>query len=271
MNRKSSPLKKNLVATSKILTIVIVLYPLFFLSCARKVSPLSEAACHLLSILNSGNGFSGYFKGTGTLIIFRKEKVQTMRLAWVGIRPGSFKMQAVDPWGNTIFQFFLKDGFFYIRSANDDRYYKGKGSPRNLDKVLSIPVDGEELVAIFSGHPPIIPFRRAAVQSQVEESSQVLLLYRFGNQIAEKIWFSGRQTVVDRAALFDAWGRMKYTTEFADYKMVNDKAFPHEIRITRSDDSYMALRVGRMWTGFDSLESAFTPDLSNTKVIDLDS
>ena len=253
-----------MVKANRIALIGVCVLVSLFSSCASTIPNISDSARHLIAALNTPEYLPHRFKGTGTLTLSAGDTIQTMRVAWIGVHPDLLRFQAFDPWRNPLFMFILKEGKFYFHSAQTDQYYTGKGSRSNLKRVLDLPLEAKDLIAIFSGKPPVVPFTKAETRKVFAGGHKELLLFR-RNHVVEKIEFDAMSGRAQKASFMDGLGKEQYRVYFDAFKSTGDVVFPHKIDILVSSGRRITLLADTIWTRFEIPKDAFTPNLSNAK------
>jgi hypothetical protein len=253
-----------MVKTNRIALLGVCVLAILLSSCASTIPTISDSAGHLIAALKTPEYLPLRFKGTGTLTLSEGDTIGTMRVAWIGVHPDLLRFQAFDPWRNPLFMFILKKGKFYFRSAQTNRFYTGKGSRSNLKRVLDVPLEAEDLVTIFSGKPPVVPFTKAETREVVSGGHKELLLFR-RNHLVEKIEFDAMSGRAQKASFMDGLGKEHYRVYFDAFKSTGDMVFPHKIDIVVSLGRRFTLLADTIWSRFEIPQDAFTPHLSNAK------
>jgi len=254
-----------------ILHLVALLVPLSFLACATTDRVLlGPEEAQVLASLEHAKDNIETFKGIGQLKISAGKGVQTARVAWIGSRPCNLRLETLGVWGRPSLLFLLKDDIFYVHDINNNRYFKGKNSVRNLRRFLSVPVEPQDLYSILSGSPPIVSFYEAKIEVLPDKSQSCLFLYKRWNRIAEKICFGDDLKTVKEVELFDPRGDSKYVVKFSRFRDVNGSLIPYRIRVLHENEIDMLLDVSRFYIQVPIPKEAFTLGLPDDQAVDLE-
>jgi hypothetical protein len=85
------------------------------------------------------------------------------------------------------------------------------------------------------------------------------------------MWLMDDQKAVERIELFDSFGEVKYTIRFSNFHQQGDQILPFGIQILGNAGTGMSLSVETFQSGIPLPERAFELDLSQAKVVILDS
>jgi hypothetical protein len=229
----------------------------------------SEATRILTHLEKREKAFSR-FRGLGKLQIKGAGPSKTMRIAWIGARPGNLRLEMLGMWGQPLATFLLKEPDFFLYIVKDNLCYKGKSTARNLSRMLTVSIESEDLFNVMSGHPPIPTFRKAKVRTTTNRR-QTLSLFGPWSRIVQKMWFSDTRKVIERVESFDSLGDVKYTILFSNFKNNGDYLVPYAIQIVRPSGTEMLINIDKFQNGISIPDKAFVLDLGDAKVIGLDS
>lgn len=211
------------------------------------------------------------FRGVGRFKSVRGADVKTFRMAWIGTQPQNLRVETLGPWGQITLTFIINGSRFFIYSSNDNRYFKGKASTRNISRFLSIPLRAGDLVGLLSGQPPIFPFHHAKIQALTAEDGWLLSLYKKWGRLIEKIWLNKDAMTVDKVEVFDGWGNLQYRVLFSEHHKVESLCLPHRLSISDRKGPLWSLTVEKYWTKVSISDEAYTLEVPGAKVIDLNS
>ncbi len=238
----------------------------------KEVSTLPNSEVNrLLVVLAQNKNNLESFRGVGKLRMVRGSKAQTMRIVWIGSESGNLRLETIGPWGQSPVTFLLKDTVFYVHKVDDKVCYKGKATARNLSRILSIPIGGDELSAILSGQPPLTAFHEAKIKVLEGDGKWCLYLYTKWNRIIEKMFFKDDRKTVERVEFFDRFGAPTYTTTFSEFRDVDGYLLSHKIKILHTNGLDLSLDIEKFRAGVTIPEKAFILELPDTKVVDLGS
>lgn len=277
MKKRLPQPKRNSRKTIRIvLGIAIALFlSACFSSCAsspRAVTVLSESetARFLASFLQRQEDFPD-FRGLGKLKIRGSGTAKAMRMAWIASQSGELRMEMLGLWGQPLATLLVKNPVFYLYVVKDNICYQGKSTARSLSRILSVPVVIADLVLFLSGQPPLPEFDKAKVQRQQGHGQPTMTLYGRWNRIIQKMWFLEDQKTVERIEAFDSFGDVKYTVFFSEFKQHGEYLVPYTIQISKTSGTDLLLNMEKFQTGISVPGGAFELDLSNAKIVVLDS
>lgn len=255
--------------------IVAVVFSLFPFACAPVCkttrSAPSPQASRLLAALKRLNNELESFRGIGKLRITGKGRGQTSRIVWIGSRPQKLRVEALGAQGEPTLTLLVNGSSFHLYSYHDNRCYKGRATAKNMSRFISIPVRAEVIFSLLSGRVPLLPFRDAKAQALKGEGRWRLCLYKKWRRPVEKLWLKDDGRTPERLQVFDGWGDEKYTIEFSRFEQVEGFRIPHEIIISHVRGLVLSLSVDRFWTQVAIPAGAYTLELSDVEVVDLDS
>ncbi len=252
------------------LLVVALVSPLFLFACAAVPTIVSPHASRLLSSLKQKDSDLGSFRGIGTLKIAQKGGSQTSRVAWIGSGPQRLRVDALGALGVPMLTFLVNGPTLFLYTYQDNRCYKGGATARNISRFVSIPVRPEVLFSLLSGRAPLLPYHQAKAQALKEEGKWRLCLYRKWGRIIEKVWFKDDGRTTERVEVFDGWGDVEYTVKFSEFEETQGFRIPHKIMISHRK-GFLSLRIDRFWTRVAIPVGAYTLEISDAEVVDLDS
>jgi len=188
------------------------------------------------------------FKGIGSVRFKENETLQTLRAAWMGECPKKFRIEALSALGQPMASLAGDGEWIYYRSHARQQFRKepyGSG----FHRVLSIPVDPEELVSLLCGKLPEISFHEATlVQNPDASGGYVLALKRRWHGTVGIFYLDPEKRLVLGMERFDPRGNLRYRMDRSRFKAVGSFEIP--FRIQASDDSgvFFELTVDRYWT-----------------------
>jgi len=211
------------------------------------------------------------FKGIGRLEIAADGNKQTTRMVWIGARPKKLRIEIFGAPGQPAVTILINGSTFYLYEHQDNRCFQGKATEANLSRFVSLPLSAEDLICLLSGQPPIVPFHHASIKAENQQGDCLLRLYGKWRRLVEKIWLTDKGRCTERFQLFDRWGNLKYTATFSRFQVMEGVCFPQKIIISHVQGKTLSLDVERFWTAIPIPDDAFTLELSDTEVVDLDS
>ncbi len=176
------------------------------------------AAAEALSViakLQQANSTLKTFKGIGRLTVRQEGKVQVdERMVWVGAPP--LKLSVV----------LFAASFPALRMAGDGEwfYYQDgqepgapvkrlRASDPDFKRILSIPIQASDIIALMSGKMPLKEHNRATIQPLASGQGYVLLLMD-GRSVRQKIFFDETKSETRQTEVYDSWGRLVFQANF---------------------------------------------------------
>lgn len=192
------------------------------------------------------------FKGIGALRIFADGRRQTLRLAWVAVRPGKLRIELLTPGGPAVK--FATDGeWIYVLSPADGERHVGRDPRPDFGDLLPVPVTVRDLIALMAGRVPLGSFDRA--ESAPADDGIHLIAGRRGRPVSEA-WLAVDHHRLRRLERFGPSGELIYRCEPDQYTAVEGHRIPFVLRFTTADArKRMTLRVERFWP-----ETAVSPE-----------
>jgi hypothetical protein len=235
--------------------------------CAFACAPTPRAALHaggpdpacLLASLKERKDEITSFKGIGKLILMIKGERLTGRVAWIGSQPDNLRVETLGPWGQPDVTFLMRSSIFYLYAHGENRCFKGKATARNLKRLVSVPVRGEDLFLIFSGQAPVLPYRQAKIGRSEHGGRWRLVLYNQWGGLVERMWIANDGNTVEAIEAFDGRGNLHYKAAFNQVQDLEGRGVPHRIIISNEQGPVLSLQVERFWTEVDIPEGAYTP------------
>jgi hypothetical protein len=248
---------------------------IFLSACAHpyETSPteLGSDASRLLATLKDHNNELENFRGIGKLRIRGQGKGQTNRIVWIGSRPQRLRVEVLGAWAEPTLTFLVKGSTFYVYAYEDNRCFKGKATADNMLRLVSIPLEADVIYSLLSGQPPLKPFHHAKAQPLREEGEWLLRLYTKWRRIVEKIQLKDDGETVEHVEVFDRWGKRKYTVDSSQFEDVEGLRIPHKMILSHAQGLVLSLKVDRFWSKASIPAGAFTLELCDADVVDLDS
>ncbi|MBW1739553.1 MAG: DUF4292 domain-containing protein [Deltaproteobacteria bacterium] len=257
------------------LILTIVLLPLCLDGCARSPKTLSTPhgpdVSRILESLEQRKNNLKTFKGVGRFKIVRGSKAGSSRMVWIGSQPQKLRIETLGPWGQPTMTFVINGASFFVHSRQDNRCFKGNASVDNLSRFISVPVSAQDLFDLLSGQAPILPFHRAKIQALKGEGRWLLSLYKKWGRLIEKIWLRDDAKVIEQVEVFDGWGNLQYRIAFSEFQQVESICVPQRIVASEPQGVLWVLMVEKFWTQVSIPDGAYTLEVPEAQMIDLDS
>ena len=245
----------------------LILAGLLQTGCATLPEPAGGAAAAVdsaearavLERLQHTNETLRNFKGIGRLTIKRDGKIQMDdRVAWIGADP--LRLSVV----------LFASGFPALRMASDGEwlYYqdgqepglpvkKIRSSDPDFDRLLSIPVQSSDILALLRGRIPIREHRTARLQRVASGDGYVLLLDRIWGT-HQKIFLDERKSEVRQVEVYDMSGSMVFQANFLEMQLVDGYRVPSRLVVSNHQTkAQVQLVVEKYWAGIPVTPSMF--------------
>ena len=209
------------------------------------------AAAEALSViakLQQANGALKTFKGVGRLTVRHEGKVQVdERMAWVGAPP--LKLSVV----------LFAASFPALRMAGDGEwlYYQDgqepgapvkrvRASDPDFKRILSIPIQASDIIALMCGRMPLREHDRATIQPLASGQGYVLLLMD-GRSVRQKIFFDETKSETRQTEIYDSWGRLVFQANFLEMQVVSGYRVPSRLVVSRGKEATVQVLVEKYW------------------------
>ena len=209
------------------------------------------AAAEALSViakLQQANSTLKTFKGVGRLTVRHEGKVQVdERMAWVGAPP--LKLSVV----------LFAASFPALRMAGDGEwlYYQDgqepgapvkrmRASDPDFKRILSIPIQASDIIALMCGRMPLKEHNRATIQPLASGKGYVLLLLD-GRSVRQKIFFDETKSETRQTEVYDSWGRLAFQANFLEMQVVSGYRVPSRLVVSRGNDATVQVLVEKYW------------------------
>jgi len=225
---------------------------------AEDTSPSAIEARLVLDHLQKTNETLKNFKGVGRLTIRKDGKVQMdERLAWIGSDP--LKLSVV----------LFAAGFPAVRMAGDGEwlYYqdgeapgspvkKVRASDPDFKRLLSVPIQSSDILALMRGRIPIREHRSARLQPLASGNGYVLLLMRTWG-VHQKIFLDETKSGVSQTEVYDSSGNLLFQANFLEMQLVDGYKVPLRLTVSNDDKVVIQLFVERYWADVPVTPSMF--------------
>jgi hypothetical protein len=246
---------------------VLILAALMPTGCATLPEPAegpaaaidSAEARAVLERLQQTNEKLRNFKGIGRLTIKRDGKIQMdERVAWIGSDP--LRLSVV----------LFASGFPAVRMASEGEwlYYRDgqepglpvkkiRSSDPDFDRLLSIPIQASDILALLRGRIPIQEHRVARLQPVASGDGYVLLLDRIWGA-HQKIFLDERKTEVRQVEVYDMSGSMVFQANFLEMQLVDGYRVPSRLVVSNyQTKAQVQLVVEKYWADIPVTPSMF--------------
>jgi outer membrane lipoprotein-sorting protein len=215
-----------------------------------------ERARQLLEFALEKNPVPETFKGIGNLKITQDNQVDTGRIAWMAEGPDKIRIELLTPYGQPWAGFSSDGQQAYIIGYLDRQFYQGALPRSGLREIISISIQPEEIISLFSGHPPVVEYSFISIRESKTEPGPVLVL--------QEKWWTGHQKIfLDETAQnfravesYDGSGVLKYKADFT-HKIQNGDRIPSRLKISNGEGTQVQLEVNRFWADVEIAPSSF--------------
>ena len=205
-------------------------------------------ALSVIATLQQANSALKTFKGVGRLTVRQEGKVQVdERMAWVGAPP--LKLSVV----------LFAASFPALRMAGDGEwlYYQDgqepgapvkrmRASDPDFKRILSIPIQASDIIALMCGRMPLKEHSRATIQPLASGKGYVLLLMD-GRSVRQKIFFDETKSETRQTEVYDSWGKLVFQANFIEMQVVSGYRVPSRLVVSRGKDATVQVVVEKYW------------------------
>jgi hypothetical protein len=199
------------------------------------------------------------FKGIGRMTIKKDGKVQMdERVAWIGSDP--LRLSVV----------LFASGFPAVRMASDGEwlYYqdgqeaglpvkKIRSNDPDFDRLLSIPIQASDIIALLAGRIPLREHRTARLQPVASGKGYVLLLERIWG-VHQKIFLDERMSEVQQTEVYDVAGNLVFQANFLEMQRVDGYRVPSRLVVSNHQTkAVVQLVVEKYWADIPVTPSMF--------------
>jgi hypothetical protein len=148
---------------------------------------------------------------------------------------GRLRFEVLDWLDHVMFLALFDGGGFLTYSVPDNHYVEGPDDPAEIQKILGIPLQAEELVALALGNPFFVSMTDPELRINIDQG--VLLLDAGQPAGGERfmVWLDERRRPERTIAIRpNQGGRAVRSVEvsFGRYREIDSHVFPHRIRVT---------------------------------------
>lgn len=204
-------------------------------------------ALNLVEALKTANSGLTSMKGLGRLTVRHGDRLQVdERMAWVGAPP--LRLSVV----------LFAAGFPALRMAGDGEwlYYQDgqeagapvkriRSSDPDLERILSIPIQSSDIIALISGRLPIKEHDSVRLLPVSAGRGYALQLLK-GRRVRQNIFFDDAKSAARQTQVFDS-GRLLYQADFVEMQRVGRYKVPQRLVISNEAGTSVQLLVERFW------------------------
>ncbi|WNG35978.1 DUF4292 domain-containing protein [Archangium violaceum] len=199
--------------------------------------PITQAE-ELFRLTSAAQDRVATLQGDGKLRVQSPQGSGTVSAYLAASRPGLLRVEMFDFFNRPIAVLVTDGQRFGLFQAQENKYYQGPATPRNLSRFLPIALPSEELVSVMLGKVPFIPAERMTLALDNEQGLYVLTLHR--GSVAQVLHIHPKYLQVVRS---EVRGAPAYGLEYDGFKEKGGVLFPHEVRLVASTaDTSLGLR-----------------------------
>jgi hypothetical protein len=238
----------------------------YFAGCSglsrEKQLPLDAAAKAeaqaVLANLSRHNAGLNNFKGKGKIKVWQKGRLKFReKVYWVGSETS--KISIVLLIGGYPAVKMASDGkWFYYYEVGEGKpiYKKIAASDASLKRIISIPIQTDDVLSLIAGRVPIREYHRAILERQDAKPGYVLILEKRWWGITEKIYLDQTKTQAQQVEFYSRSGSLIYRARFDQMQTINGYRVPARLSITNGTDADFELEINAFWT-----DVAVTPSM----------
>ncbi len=194
-------------------------------------------AGELLQLVGAAQAQAVTVVGDGKLRVESPREKGSVSVYVAASRPGLLRMELFDFFNRPIAVLVTDGARFGLLQFQENTFYQGPATPRNLSRFLPVALPSEELVSIMLGQVPFIPASRMALRFDREEGLYVLTL-----QAGEATQRLHIHPTFLRVVRSDVEGVSAYDLEYDRFREREGLVFPEEVTL-RSDAAQVLLRL----------------------------
>ncbi|PTL76122.1 DUF4292 domain-containing protein [Vitiosangium sp. GDMCC 1.1324] len=177
-------------------------------------------------------------QGDGKLRVESPQGSGTVSVYLAASRPGLLRVEMFDFFNRPIAVLVTDGQRFGLFQAQENKFYQGPATPRNLSRFLPISLPSQELVSIMLGKVPFIPAERMTLALDSREGLYVLTLHK--DSVTQVLHIHPRYLLVTRS---EVRGAPAYGLEYDHFKERGELVFPHEVKLVApTSDTSLGLR-----------------------------
>lgn len=187
-----------------------------------RISRPAPQASDLLDQLRARSAVRTSIQALGRVTALGPDGRVRLRAVLVAKRPQSFRIETLSPFEQPID--VMASGGDVLWLLTQGKLHAGPASTENIARVLPLPLNGEELVELLLGGPPVTGDVEP-VDIQVDGYRWRLVLKNAKGDLA-RLWVEPTQLNVVRAELMGAAGDMRIQLEMEDFQDLGDGGPP---------------------------------------------
>ncbi len=199
--------------------------------------PVTEAE-ELFRLTSAAQARVVTLQGDGKLRVESPQGSGSVSVYLAASRPGMLRVEMFDFFNRPIAVLVTDGRRFGLFQAQENKFYQGPATPRNLSRFLPVALPSEELVSVMLGQVPFIPAERMTLVLDEKARLYVLTLYR--GEVSQVLHIHPRYLRVVRS---EVRGTRAYALAYDNFKEHGELVFPHEVTLLASTaDTSLGLR-----------------------------
>ena len=192
----------------------------------------------LFRLTSAAQDTAATLQGDGKLRVESPQGTGTVSVFLAVSRPGLLRVEMFDFFNRPIAVLVTDGQRFGLLQAQENTWYQGPATPRNLARFLPVALPSEELVSVMLGRVPLLPAERMSLALDEKEGLYVLTLERGAVSQVLRI-----HPTLLRVVKSEVRGARTYGLEYERFKEEGGLVFPHEVKLLASTaDASLDLR-----------------------------
>ena len=160
----------------------------------------------------------------------------SFRAAVAAAAPGSLRLEAFSPFGQTGFLFVTDGTTFQACSFDEGLCYTGEADPRNLARFMHLNLDPQSVVSLLLGSAPDFCGPDASMESFVRGDGWTLKLTDPQGTRVEEVRFSRDTLRVVGFSLIDEVAGTQIEVKTEDFRQEGPRPFPFRTEVRNGTD-----------------------------------
>ena len=187
-------------------------------------------------------------KGIGKIKIWKRNRLQSTRIAWAGFRLQKLRIEILGMTGRPLSSFAFDGSQIYLSLYAENRFLQKHSRRANLDQLISIPITIPDTLAILSGRVPLWENVSSHLEMQPHQDTYVLTVKKkwFGKQTA-KIFLRNDLITVYRYELYGPRNKLRYRVNYLERKQYGTFQLPTLFEISDDQQTRIQITAERIW------------------------
>jgi len=237
----------------------------FFTGCAtltqkapdRKADESFTEAAALQASLGNVNKTLVTFKGIGTISMLQGERKQRFRAAWAAKAPDQLRIQLMGLAGQPVASIACDGSHYYFLTHNDGKLIKRRADASGFKKFINIPINAQDVFALFSGRPKPPNEGMMARMEKDESHEAVLVLWDTEEAFQDRIYLDPRRAAIRKVERSKDNGRLIWRAELDNPKKEDSYNISKRITLSTGEDVRVIIDTERFWANPDITSDLF--------------